>query len=166
MNINMLREHWDKLQARERRLTMLGALVIFILLGDVFFISPYLDEKKRLEQRIEVLHGDLSWMQQASAQVKQLSKSKPVSRPSGQSILSLVDSTAKSHGLGQSVKRVQPDGQNTVRVWLEGVGFDVMLKWLSVLADRYGLAVTGLVVERSSEGSQKINARVVFEGAK
>lgn len=165
MNISMVREHWDKLQARERRMILLAAVAVFILLSDVLFISPYFDERKRLEQRIDVLHGELNWMQQASAQVKQLSRSKPVARPSGQSILSLVDSTAKSHGLGQSVKRVQPDGQNTVRVWLEGVGFDAMLKWLSVLADQYGLAVTGLVVDRSGEDSNTINARVVFEGA-
>ncbi len=164
--MSMIREHWDTLQTRERRMILLAGLAIFILLSEMLFLSPYFDERKRLEQQIEILHGDLNWMHQASAQVKQLSKGKPAARPSGQSMLSLVDSTAKSYGLGQLVKRVQPDGQNIVRIWLEGVGFDVMLRWLSVLSDRYGLVVTGLVVDRSGEGSELINARIVFEGAK
>ena len=139
------------------------AALIFIVDGLV--LGPYMKETSRLEKRVVALQADLNWMQQASAQVKQLGKTKPKARPSGQSLLSLVDSSAKSHGLAQAVKRVQPDGQKTVRVWLEEASFDAMLKWLAVMEDRYGLTVVGLVVDRGGEGSDWVNARVVFEGA-
>lgn len=165
MNINMIREHWDTLQPRERLVIMVATVAVVALLIDMLFWTPYFNEKNRLEQRMISLQADLSWMQQASVQVKQLGENKPRARASGQSLLSLVDSSAKSHGLARAVKRVQPDGQKTVRVWLEQASFDAMLKWLAVMEDRYGLTVTGLVVDRGDEGSDWINARVVFEGA-
>ena len=61
MNVNMIREHWDTLQPRERLVLIVAGVAIVALLIDTLFWTPYFDEKSRLEQRMTTLQADLSW---------------------------------------------------------------------------------------------------------
>jgi general secretion pathway protein M len=76
--------------------------------------------------------------------------------------MSLVDANARSTGLTGALKEIKPEGQG-VRVRLEQVAFDDMLRWLEQLHSRQGVSVTGLVMERLPQPG-RVNASVVLGG--
>ncbi len=123
------------LEANERRLLMIGAPLLLIMLLYVSVWEPLVNNVAELRTSTAEQESLLAWMRGAAQEVKQLrgrsgQRSKPTS--SG-SLLSLVDRTAKSGGLGAALKRVQPDGDQKVRVWLEAASFDDTVRWLTSL---------------------------------
>jgi general secretion pathway protein M len=106
----------------------------------------------------------LVWMRSAAQEVKQLRgrSGQPAKPASGQSLLSLVDRTAKSGQLGPALKRVQPDGDQKVRVWLESASFDDVVRWLTTLETRHGVHVESSVFQ-ALEATGRVDARLVFE---
>ncbi len=159
-----MRQYWDNLQPRERRILAVGAVALLLLLLYALVWDPYRSAVARLEQSVAEQRELVIWMQGAAAEVNRLQKSSGRKQlPPGQSLLTVVDSMAKAQGLGQAIKRVQPDGARAVRVWMEQASFDSVLKWIDTLNARYGIVVTGLVVDRQ-ETPGLVNARVVVEG--
>lgn len=157
-----MKHFWNNLQPRERH-TMLGggiALVLILLYGLV--IDPFQQELARLEGSVEAQTKELAWMQQASAEVKRLRGSGPAARRvAGQSLMSLVDASARSTGLSGAIKQIRPEGQG-VKVRLEEVVFDDMLRWLEQLKSKQGVNVSSLVMERLSVPG-RVNASVTLE---
>lgn len=156
-----LREYWDNLQQRERRMLAGGLVVGIVLLAYAGVVDPALGKFAQLRQSVHEKHVVLAWMQQAAQEVKQLNAGN--SSPSDhQSLLALVDGSVRQQQLGSALKRLQPDGQSGVRVWLEQAPFDDALKWLDELAAR-NVHITGLTVERSVIPGL-VDMRVVLEG--
>lgn len=156
---------WNNLQPRERHMLAGGAAALLLLLVYSLVIDPYFSAMERMRQDVAVQRETLAWMHQAAAEAKALRGSAPQrAAAAGQSLLSLADSTAKASGLASALKRVQPDGQRSVRVWLEQASFDAAMLWLDTLARDHGVQVTGLVVEPlATQGS--VDVRVVLEAA-
>lgn len=155
------REYWDNLQRRERRMVLGGAFVAVLLLLYGLVVEPIMGELSRLQTSVHERHVVLAWMQQAAQEVKQMNLGSQV--PSDHdSLLALVDSSARQHQLGPGIKRLQPEGQSGVRVWLEQVAFDDVLTWVDALAVR-SVRITGLSVERSTVPGL-VDLRIVMEG--
>jgi len=161
-----MKQWWLSLQPRERRLVGGGGVLLALLALYTLVWEPYASEREALEQRVAAQRELLTWMEQAAQEVRALRGSAaPVADTSGQSLLALVDSTAKAQGLGKTVTRVQPEGTGSVRVWLEQAPFDRMLVWLDTLTGKYGIRVGGVVAERTDTPGLA-NARVVLEAAR
>jgi general secretion pathway protein M len=157
---------WNNLQSRERAMLAVGAAALLLLLGYALLVEPYFAAMERMRQDVAVQRETLAWMRQAAVEAKALrgGAQTRVAATGGQSLLALADSTAKASGLAAALKRVQPDGQRSVRVWLEQASFDAVMQWLDTLARDHGIRVTGLVVEPLAiRGS--VDARVVLEVA-
>ena len=78
---------------------------------------------------------------------------------SGVSLLSAVDQASKSGTLSKAPSRLQPDGENQVRVWLEDTQFDALLRWMLELQDNYGLKIEVVDIERQPTPGL-VNARL------
>ncbi len=160
-----IRHFWEGLQPRERISLMLGAGAVLILLLWLLLVEPYRTSVQRLEQSVAARQADLQWMGAAAAELRQLRGSAPSTSMAGQSLLSLADSTARRHGLGEVMNRVQPEGQESVRVWLEGAPFDDVMRWLGALNRQHGVVVSAVVVEpRPQPGLADVRV-VLREGA-
>jgi general secretion pathway protein M len=160
-----MKEWFNGLEARERWLVMAATALLAVLLVYVALWEPLRQKVEELRSGTGELQLTLYWMQQASQEVKQLRGTGGVrARADGQSLLGLIDRSAKSGGLGTALKRVQPDGDQRVRVWLEGAGFDELVRWLAGLEDRQGVGVVNSVFEAKDE-SGRVDARLVFEAA-
>lgn len=154
---------WNNLAPRERRLLGGGGVALALLLLYALAVDPYFAAMERLRQEVVVQRETLAWMQQAAAEAKALRGRAPTrAATNGQSLLALADSTAKASGLGTALKRVQPDGQRSVRVWLEQAAFDAVMRWLDTLGRSHGVQVSGLVVEPLPDAG-RVDARVVLE---
>jgi general secretion pathway protein M len=104
------------------------------------------------------------WMQRSAAQLAALKGSggQASAGLGGRSLLAVTDSTARAGGLGAELKRVEPEGQDSVRVWLDGAPFDVLVKWLSTLSSTHGIQVDTATLERS-EVAGRVDARLTLQ---
>jgi general secretion pathway protein M len=152
------------LDARQRSLvvsgvTILGILMIALiwgsLLNDVERLNSIVTEQQKLEQ----------WMQQASREALQLRgvTSGNSALTGNKSLLALVDETAKQSRLGQAMKRVEPEGQDKVRIQLDGAVFDDMAQWLEKLELSYNVRVERISVDKLDHPGY-VNARVTLAG--
>lgn len=149
------------LTQRERILVQAAASVVAIFLAYLLIIEPisstYEQNKKNVASSMETLQ----WMRMAAQEVKELNGGHAVNAGSKgkQFILSTVDRSAKSAGLGSVMKRVQPESDTGVRVWFENAPFDELIKWLSTVESKHGLSVTEINIEKT-ESTGLVNVRV------
>jgi len=161
-----MKQWWSGLQANERRMLILGAIALGLILPYFAIWSPLQDNVMALQQQVQEQRAVKRWMNQAAAEVKQLggSRGAAVTPRDGRSLMAVVDQTAKRSGLGAGLKRLEPEGQAAVKVWLEQVAFDDMLRWLTSLEQKNGLAVATITIDRQ-DAEGRINARMTLEVA-
>ncbi|MCP5162037.1 MAG: type II secretion system protein M [Hahellaceae bacterium] len=78
----------------------------------------------------------------------------------GQSLVSVVSGSARPFNL--QVKRVEPSGEQKVRVWLEKVEFNQTLKWLESLKGRYHISVADVQIDKE-EAAGIVSARFTLQ---
>jgi len=161
--IEGLRHYWEQLQVRERRIVLAGAVVLLLMGLYVLVWEPLVDGRARLAREVAEQRALLGWMEQSAREVQALRGSSAPRRNSGQSLMAVVDRTARAEGLADVLERVQPDGEKAVRVWLSQAPFDQSLRWLDKLMASQGVRVTGLVVERGDVAG-KADLRITLEG--
>ena len=154
-------QYWHNLQGREQRVLLIGGIAALLLLLYSAVLDPFAQELQRLEQSVVADRELLAWMEEAARQVKTLRGSGSTRRKSGQSLLSLVDASAKQNRLGGALKQVKPEGDG-VRLRFEAASFDDMVRWLGRLGSEQGVGVTTLTLERLSDPG-RVNATVVLE---
>lgn len=153
------------LEQREQRLVIAGAVLATIMILYLAIWSPLSSSVENLRVTTRDQETTLVWMRQAAQQVKKLRGSSRGAKPaSGQSLLTLVDSTAKAGRLGTAVKRVQPDGEQKVRVWMEAASFDDVIRWLVLLESRHGIGIESTVFE-VKENPGRVDVRLVLEAS-
>lgn len=163
-----MKEWYNKLDPRERRILMIGISVLAIALIYLLAWEPLVNKSAALRNSIKENQDLVVWMEHAADEVKEMQTKIKASGPSGsssgQSLLGIIDRTAKTSKLGKTVKRVQPDGQTKARVWLENVSFNDMIQWLEGLQHQQGIRIVTTVIEKQDEPGL-VNARLVLEGA-
>ena len=155
-----MREWYESLASREQ--LMLGAGLIFgaLLLYFLIVWEPLSSSSKSLQSDLEGARELVSFMQVTHQQSKQYA-SAPSAASSGRSLLAQVDSSSKSSGLGDSIKRIQPDGQTSVRLWLENVPFEKLTNWLNQLQTREGIVLSDGNLDRDAV-SGTVKARLTL----
>ena len=153
------------LSPRERRAIIVGiAAALFLTL-----LFTWMTLDRRVQRLETVVHDQKTldqWMHLAAQQVAQLrgAQSPGQSRGAGgRSLLAVVDQTAKQSGLGGAIKRVEPDKEDRVRVSLEQVAFDDMVRWLSSLRQSYAVNVDTVTIDRQPQPGL-VNANLVLKG--
>jgi general secretion pathway protein M len=161
----MISSYWNSLQPRERRVLIAGAVALFLLIAYAGIWEPYRSGLQELRESVVEKRELRTWMQQAANEIQRLRGIKGRGGNGGAkssgSLLALVDSTARGNQLGDALKRIQPDGQDAVRVWLEEAKFDDVLRWFESLRRQQGLIIDEAVVERLDVPG-RVNVRVVL----
>ncbi len=153
-------EYWQGLQPRERIALGIGAVAVVFALFYFALWQPLMDARKTVQREVQQQRELLHWMRMAASEAQALRGSaNPAGKGlGGQSLLSLVDRSAKQQGLGDAMKRVEPDG-GEVRVWFEEAAFDRLVGWLQKLAREHGVKVVSATIERG-EASGLVDARL------
>lgn len=161
-----MKEWFNSLDARERKILIGGGIVVFLMC--IYFLGwePFVTKMERLKKSNTENQQTLVWMQEKLEEVKQLQRTSAgaVVDLKGQSLLGVLDKTAKSNNLGSSIKRVQPEGNDKALVRLEKAQFNLVIRWLEQLQLRQGILVDSSVFEKESE-SGLVNARIIFQTA-
>ena len=156
---------FDELSRREQLTLIIGGVALALMLFYTLIWAPLSEERNRLHHQVVTQQETLSWMKQASDQVKNSGVSGQKTVRSGESLLTLVDRSAKTAKMGGTIKRIQPDKNGSVRIWLEGVNFDLMMQWLGGLSRDKGVVLAEVNVERF-ESSALVKSRLTLKRAK
>jgi len=159
-----MKEILANLSSSERRTLIIAAVVLSILFLYVVVWQPVFNSDGKLRQQIATEQETLSWMRIASQEIKALqSGNSVVGGRGGRSLLSIVDQAARNNKLGSALKRVEPKGENEVRVRLEQASFNDVARWLSQLQKKYGISVKTITVDRQN-ASGIANVNLMLKG--
>lgn len=125
---------FGQLSTREQRLVSAGGAIALVLLV-LAVLLPLQRGVTAGSQRIERERSDLSWLQTVAPQLGALSSTTPA--PLRESLVVLVDRTARDAGVGRSLVGSQPGTRGTLTVRFEQAPFDQLVSWLSDLGERY-----------------------------
>ena len=158
-----MRAWFDSLEARERMMVAAGGALLVLFLLYVLVWSPIHSGYDALRNNVEEQRATAVWMQESAQSLASLKRNsgKAAQGLGGKSLLSVADSTARAGGLGSALKRVEPEGSDSVRVWLDGAPFDVLVKWLGTLST-LGVSTESATLERG-EATGRVNARLTLQ---
>jgi type II secretory pathway component PulM len=132
-------ERFNQLAPRERVVLVVGVLLAVTIIFWSFVWSPLRDGADQLDNSIA----------ERSRQVVDLRRAANLSASSGpvlangntQSLLFLVDETARPLGLASSFSRTSNDGADAINVTFRDARFDRLIGWLIDLEQNYGVRV-------------------------
>lgn len=153
----------DSLNPRERRLVVAGGIFLGLFILYQLTWAPFANGMAEMQTKVSKKQEDLLWMQQAAQEARSLQGGSAGRRPvhTG-SLLGLIEKTARQRGLGSSIRKVQPEGQKGVRIWLDRVAFDAVMTWLDELQVKQGVMVSSLAAERTPQEGW-VNIRMLVE---
>ena len=154
----------ENLDPRERLMVAAGAALLVLFLLYILVWSPLHSGYDSMRTTVEEQRATALWMQQSAQTLKGLKRDGGRPPLGGRSLLSVADSTARAGGLGPALKRVEPEGGDSVRVWLDGAPFDVLVKWLGTLSTIHGVNAETVTMERSDEAG-RVNARLTLQAS-
>ena len=145
------------LPERERRLLAGGlALTAAILLFGV--VIPLDRSVAHAHQRLARKHADLTWMQGVAPE---LAASAPPPAATGESLLVIIDRSARESGLAGALAGSEPGGPGSLSVRLARAPFDTLVGWLGRLAQQNGVSVESASIEKA-DAPGLVNAAIVL----
>jgi general secretion pathway protein M len=150
-------ESFAELSARERRMVIAGAVgaILFLIFG---ILVPLDRAVAHAQQRLAKKHADLAWMQVVAPEIQ---NSAPPPAANGESLLVIVDRSARESGLASSLTGSEPGGPGSLSVRLEKAPFDALVTWLARLSQQNGIVVDSATIEKSGAPGQ-VNAAIVL----
>jgi general secretion pathway protein M len=135
-----------------------AAAVVLLILAIVLPLNRNIAQAR---QRVTTKQGDLAYIQNA---VPQLSSAGPGigAAATGESLVVLIDSSARESGLGKSLSSSQPTGDKGLRIRLDNVPFDALVAWLARLSQSHGVRVESAEIESAGEAGL-VNAGLVLK---
>ncbi len=152
---------WYKgLQHNERLLVMSAGVVVAIAILYLAVFAPLAKTLDGRQSRVERKQQDLVWMRSMSTTVRMLAATRP-GGSGGESLVVLINRTAQQAGIMSALTNQAPQGDNSIRVRLEGANFDSVVAWLGMLDQQFGVKVDNASVDRTDK-SGIVNASVVL----
>lgn len=146
---------WQTLNLREQRLVSLAGLVVLAGVIFVLILEPLAKEQQTLDKRLQAESAALARIEHYAEEAEKIrarieqGQSREINR--SQSLLSVLNKTASSHGLQNKVKRIVPNGQDRASVVFDAVVFDDFTDWIIDLQTGYGVIVDRITVDREKD---------------
>jgi general secretion pathway protein M len=155
-----MRAWYANLAERERRMVTLGALAAGVLLL-LAVILPLNRTISQARDRIAGKQTDLAFIQGAVPQLAGAAPSAGTAATS-ESLVVLIDGSARESGLGKSLASSQPTPDKGLRVRFDHVPFDALVAWLARLSQSHGVHVESAEIETAGEVGL-VNAGLVLK---
>jgi general secretion pathway protein M len=153
---------WQQLNRRQQRLVMIAGLILLALLVYVQLWEPLAEARQAERERVAHNQALVDWLVAVRPVAEQMRREGSSRRDlGGRSLLGLSDETARAAGLAGALTRIEPAGQDQVRVWLDGAEFLAVMNWLERLSRDHPVEVVQLAVDRAQRSGQ-VNVRVTL----
>ncbi len=162
----MMKEKWQQLSLREKRLVIFTSIIVLIALVYFMIWEPLQDGIQTSHVRIKAQNDTLIHMREQAAEARQLmaTKRQAGANAGSSSLLVIIERTALEKNLKSRLQKVQPEGQDGVRVWVENASFDLLVEWLALLETKNTIYVSEIIIERQKEPG-RINSRILLRVA-
>ncbi|HEY5807477.1 MAG TPA: type II secretion system protein M [Povalibacter sp.] len=158
------RDWFRSLQPRERVIVAAGAVIV-VFVAIYFGLAPFYKSLHLRAERVERKQSDLAWIRSVAPEVQALGAGRPIGTgPTGESLVVLVDRTARECGLGTSLTGQTPNGENGIRVRLEDASFDVLVKCLGNLQQTQSIGIESASFDRTGKPGM-VNANLILNRA-
>lgn len=154
-----LRAWWAGLAERERRVLAGGGVALALIVLYTAVWEPLATAHQRRELDLQAARALAVQLEDLAAVAGR--GSPRALQGAGQSLLAIVDQSRKATAITKPPTRLQPEGDNTVRIVLDDVPFDALVRWLGDLQTRYGVRVETADIERES-GQGLVSARLTL----
>jgi general secretion pathway protein M len=148
----------QSLSPRDRRTLLIGGVIAAILFV-LAVILPLDHSVSRLHDRVTQKQADLVWMRNAAPEI---AAAGPVRSISGESLIVIVDQSAREAGLGGSLAGSQPSGQGGLSVQLQKAPFDTLVGWVARLSQQNGVQIESASIDSTGEPGT-VNASLVLK---
>ena len=142
-SFDALEQRLAQLPARERRIAQLGALLVSVLLI-VGVLLPLDRSVSQTHDRLLKKRTDLEWMQSVAGELA-LAPRPPAT--GGESLLVIVDRSARESGLAGALAGSEPAGPAALSLRLQKASFDALVGWLARLSQQNGIRVDSATID-------------------
>lgn len=157
-----LKDWFFALQPRERMLVLGGGVLLLLVAIYLLALAPFYAAVNSRAERVAKKEGDLAWMRSVGGEVLALSASGPAaSQRSNESLVVLIDRSARECGLGSSLTGQTPTGENGIRVRLEQAEFDKLVVCLGSLQQTQSVTIESANIDRTGKPGF-VNASLVL----
>ncbi len=156
-----MNDWWRGLSPRERRLLGGGGALVLSLALYLLVWEPWQQQRTELRHTVAALHADLIWMRQAAARLPAAQGSTGIGTGAqGVALATLIDRSVRSAGLDSALRRIEPQADGSLQLWLDNAGFSDLLAWLDGLPS--GIVLNQL--ELSRRAGDRVDARLHLQG--
>jgi general secretion pathway protein M len=155
-----MRAWFANLAERERRMVAFGGVVAGVLFL-VAIVWPLNTSIAKARANVTTKQGDLAFIQAALPELASAGPGAGVAA-TGESLVVLIDGSARESGLGKSLASSQPTPDKGLRIRLEKVPFDALVAWLARLSQSHGIRVESAEIESAGE-TGLVNAGLVLK---
>jgi general secretion pathway protein M len=145
------------LSERERRIVQIAAVLVPLLLV-VGVLLPLDRSVAQAHERLAKKRNDLAWMQGVAPE---LAASPQPPSAAGESLLVIVDRSARESGLSGALAGSEPAGPGGLSLRLQKAPFDTLIAWLARLAQQNGIRVDSATID-SAGAPGLVNAALVL----
>ncbi len=150
-------ESFSALPQRQQQLIM-GGVVLAVVLFIIAVLVPLDHSVTSAQQRLAKKRADLAWMQGVAPE---LATAPAPPSDSGESLLVIIDRSARESGLGGSLTGSEPGLGGSLSVRLQKAPFDTLVAWLARLAQQNGVVVDSASIDGAGAPGL-VNAAVVL----
>ena len=147
----------DTLSERDRRMLVIGGAIVAVLL---LYVVIQLDSSvSSAHKRIKKKQDDLAWIQTAAPEI---AAAGPINTAGGgESLLVIVDRSAREAGLGTALAGSEPAGPGGLSVRLQKAPFDNLISWLARLSQQNGVRIDSASIDTAGAPGL-VNAAIVL----
>lgn len=157
-----MKEWFENLQPSERLYVIGGGVFVIILLLYLMAWAPLTGKVETSRQIVAQQREDVEWMRAAGEQIKKLGLNKPSQQMSrNRSLLAVVDQDIQAAQLKGALQRMEPDGSQSVKIWINKGAFDALIGMLGKLETTQGISVKSLSIN-PTDTQGLVDARVTL----
>jgi general secretion pathway protein M len=161
--LQQLYNRWRALQPRERFVLAGGGTLALLMLGYALLWIPMQRDVARLSVLVPKERAQLLIMRAQAQEIARLRALAPASANAG-NLLTTLERSALEHQLRQYITRMEPDPSNGVRVSLDAVAFDALLRWLADLQRDASVRAHNVTITAQAQPGM-VNARLLLLAA-
>ncbi len=131
-----MKDWWINLSIKEKQTVSIGSIVVGIFLVYQFLWIPMTNSTQQLRKK--VLHNQilLSWMQVSDQRIQVLENTQTIPAITKSSLLTTIQNELKKTSFASNATQLQQGENNSVKLHLQKVDFDNLMKWLTSLSQQ------------------------------
>jgi general secretion pathway protein M len=159
--MQQLKDWFYSLKPRERIIVVGGGVLVLLVAIYLLGLAPFYKSLSARSERVVHKEADLAWMRSVAEELQVLGANQPVAGPADESLVVLIDRSARECGLGSSLTGQTPNGETGIRVRLESAAFDVLITCLGNLQRTHSVSVESATFDRTAKPGV-VNASLVL----